>query len=91
MGLDSPTIIHWGPPEDLEMYVQETGCGDCDNMLMQSSTTIRDITANIHASEEVKRYCENMSRCRAFQFTDEALDLPLHCHLCCDVCASVCL
>ena len=36
-----------------------------------------------------------MSECRrAFlmrQFTDEALDLPLHRHLCCDVCASVCL
>ena len=25
------------------------------------------------------------------QFTDEALDLPQHRHLCCDVCASVCL
>ena len=30
MGLDSPnvrTVIHWGPLEDLETYVQETGCG----------------------------------------------------------------
>ena len=26
-------MICWGPPEDLEMYVQETGCGGRDNML----------------------------------------------------------
>ena len=25
------------------------------------------------------------------QFTDEALDLPCYPHLCCDVCASVCM
>ena len=33
MGLDSPNvrrILHWGPPEDLEQYVQETGCGGRD-------------------------------------------------------------
>ena len=98
-GLDSPnvrTIIHWGPPEDLEMYVQETGRGGRDNMLSNAILYYnkRDIAANSHASEEVKRYCENMSECRHAllmrQFTDEALDLPLHRHLCCDVCASVC-
>ena len=81
-GLDSPnvrTTIHWDPPEDLEMYIQETGHG-CDNMLSNAILYYnkRDIAANSHASEEVKRY------------RDEALDLPLHRHLCCDVCASVC-
>ena len=36
VGLDSPnvrTVIHWDPPEDLEMYVQETGCSGRDNVL----------------------------------------------------------
>ena len=88
-GLDSPnvrTIIHWGPPEDLKMYVQETGRGGRDvlsNAILYHSK--RDIAANSHASEEVKRYCENMSECHLAllmrQFTDGALDLPLHRHL----------
>lgn len=100
MGLNSPnvrTVIHWGPPEDLKMYVQETGHGGRDNVLSNAILYYnkRDIAANSHATEEVKRYCENMSECRRAllirQFTDEALDLPLHRHLCCDVCASVCL
>lgn len=99
MGLDSPnvrTVIHWGPPEDLEMYVQETGRGGRDNILSDAILYYnkRDIAAHSHVTEGVKRYCENMSECRRAllmrQFTDEALDLPLHRHLCCDVCASVC-
>ena len=100
MGLDSPnvrTVIHWGPPEDLELYVQETGRGGRDNM--PSNTILyygkRDIAGNSHATDEVKRYCENMSECRRSllmrQFTDEALDLPRYGHLCCDICASVCM
>ena len=94
MGLDSPnvrTVVHWGPPEDLEMYVQETGRGGRDNVL--SNVILYYNKSDSHATEEVKRYCENMSECcRALlmrQFTDEALDLPLHCHLCCDICACI--
>ena len=33
MGLDAPNIrkiIHWGPPGDLEMYLQQTGRGGRD-------------------------------------------------------------
>ena len=99
MGHDSPnvrTVIHWGPPEDLEAYVLETGCGGCDNVLSHAILYYnrRDIAASCHASDEVRRYCENMNECcRALlmrQFTDEALDLPLHHHLYCDVCACMC-
>ena len=100
MGIDSPNVryvIHWGPPEDLESYVQESGRGGRDNNL--STATLyygkKDIARNSHATEVMKRYCENMSECRRVllmrQFTDEALDLPCYPHLCCDVCASVCM
>lgn len=100
LGLDSPnirTVTHWGPPEDLETYVQETGRGGRDNMLSHAILYYnkRDIAANSHVSDEVRRYCENMSECRRAllmrKFTDEALDLPLHRHLCCDVCACICM
>ena len=33
MGLDSPNVryvIHWGPPNDIKLYVQETGRGGRD-------------------------------------------------------------
>lgn len=68
------------------MYVQETGRGGRDDVLSNAILYYnkRDIAATSHATEEVKRYCENMSEChRALlmrQFTDEALDLPLHRH-----------
>ena len=40
MGLDSPnvrSVIHWGPPEDLDMYVKETGRGGRDGLLCLGS------------------------------------------------------
>lgn len=39
MGLESPnvrSVIHWGPPDDLDMYVQETGRGGRDGMLCKA-------------------------------------------------------
>jgi len=100
MGLDAPNvrhIIHWGPPEDLELYVQECGRGGRDNKL--STATLyyskKDIAMNSHSTEAMRRYCENMSECRRAllmrHFTEEALDLPHCAHLCCDVCASICM
>jgi len=86
MGLDAPKvrhIIHWGPPEDLELYVQECGHGGRDNKL--STATLyyskKDIAMNSHSTEAMRRYCENMSECRRallMKHFTEALDLP-HC------------
>ena len=69
MGLDSPnvrTIIHCGSLEDLEAYVQETGRGGCDNVLSHAILYYnrREIAVSSHASDEVRRYCEIMSKCR---------------------------
>lgn len=100
MGIDSPNVreaIHWGPPEDLELYVQETGRGGRDNL--PSSATLyygkRDISHCGHCTESMKRYCENMSKCRRkllmSQFTEEEVELPCYTHLCCDVCTCICM
>ena len=94
LGLDSPNVrhvIHWGPPEDLELYVRRGG--------KQSTATLfygkHDLAKTGHTTDEMKRYCENMSECRRVklmrQFTDEALDLPDRAHLCCDIIMCFCV
>lgn len=100
LGLDSPNvrhIIHWGPPEDLELYVQETGRGGRDK---EFTTAVmyyskRDISTSGHSTEQIRRYCENMSECRRMmlmqQFSDDIIDTPRFPHLCCDVCACICV
>ena len=69
MGLDTPNvrrIIHWGPPEDLELYVQETGRGGRDG----APTTVTllykraDLTAAGHTTEAIRNYCTNSQECR---------------------------
>ena len=56
-------VIHWGPPDDIEMYVQETGRAGCDGLpacaVMYYSS--RDISESIvaRASSSIKNYCRN--------------------------------
>ena len=69
MGLDSPNvqeIIHWEPPEDLELYVQETGRGGRDNLPSNALLYYgkRDLSQCGHRTESMKRYCENVSECQ---------------------------
>lgn len=80
IGLDSPNVrevIHWGPPEDLELYVQETGRGGCDNLPSNALLYYgkRDLSQCGHCTDGMKRYCENNSECRRKvlmkQFTDK--------------------
>ena len=67
MGLDAPNIrkiIHWGPPRDLEMYLQQTGRGgrdgeQCVAVLYFSS---KDLDSDIMTSD-MKEYCLNKTMC----------------------------
>jgi ATP-dependent DNA helicase RecQ len=103
MGLDAPNVrevVHWGPPDDIEMYVQETGRAGRDGA--SASATLyynnRDISNAItcHTSPDMKAYCQNGSECRrkflmsVFVEDAKAIELPLHSHECCDVCESSC-
>ena len=88
-----------GPWHTKCIYVQEAGRGGWENMLSNAILHYgrNDIAANSHATDEVKWYCENMNECRRAllmlmrQLTDEAVDLPSYRHLCCDICACVCM
>ena len=100
MGLDTPNVrqvIHWGPPEDLELYVQETGRGGRDG----APTTVTlfykkaDLSGAAHITEVMRKYCTNTKDCRRQvlmrQFTEDEIEVPSCHHKCCDVCAIVCM
>ena len=67
MGIDCPDvrqIIHWGVPEDAEMYVQETGRGGRDGelscaLLFYGTSDFR----KKRTSELMRNYCTNKNRC----------------------------
>ena len=83
----------WGPPTDIELYVQETGRGGRDGkqtcILYYS---IRDIATNSHANEAIGGYCENSTVSRRMgQFCDQDIPTPSYPHICCDICATICM
>ena len=96
MGLDSPNvrrIIHWSAPNDLEMYVQESGRGGRDGeatvAVLYCSKKTKDL------NEDMKSYCHNTSTCRrlmlmtAFSISSK-IQQPSVPHKCCDICSRTC-
>ena len=65
MGIDSPNvqrIIHWGPPSDLECYIQETGRAgrDGNRAVVELLFSNRDIGISF-IENSMKSYCKNAS------------------------------
>ena len=97
MGMDCPNvrrIIHWGPPSDLESYIQETGRAGRDGnvayaVLYFSKTDI----CHDYIDGNIRDYCNNKLTCRRTtlfqQFDTYDGCKPTGC-LCCDVCANSC-
>ena len=61
MGLDCPNvcrIIQWGPPEDLETFVQETGRAGRDGLPTTAKlfSAVRDSAR--HVDDKMKEYCK---------------------------------
>ncbi len=100
MGIDVPNIrfvIHWGPPNDIESYIQETGRGGRDGRCTYTYLYYNkvDISISGHVEESMRMYCTNSTMCRRkllmshFSETDYIESTKLM-HSCCDVCENMC-
>ena len=96
MGIDCPDvrqIVHIGPPDDVESYIQQTGRAGRDGQ--PSLATLLFTKERLHhIDDSIKEYQANTDRCRRdflFQDMDEYyhLDMGSKC-LCCDICAQSC-
>ena len=97
MGIDCPNIrriIHWGPPSDIESYIQETGRAgrDGDTAYATLYYSKRELSLPFMDSSMVA-YCKNDDTCRReviFRDFDYVKDKSVTDCRCCDLCAMVC-
>lgn len=96
MGVDTPDIrnvVHWGPPEDIEQYVQSTGRAGRDGAVAHA-TLLCGAGLNRHVDKNMKKYCSNNAECRRqllfTVFDGYVEDSGLIGCTCCDLCKSQC-
>lgn len=98
MGVDTPDIrhvVHLGPPEDLEQYVQCTGRAGRDG-LTSYATLLYGAGAghNRYTDKNMRQYCKNQNECRRhllfIAFDNYKEDTRNRGCTCCDVCGHVC-
>ena len=90
------TVIHYGPANETEDYIQESGrvgrdtASSCDAILIKYP----GCTSSKNISNEMREYCKNNEQCRRIilfnNFRDYRTPVELVAHDCCDICASKC-
>ena len=99
MGLNCPDIrmaIHWGPPDSIETYLQETGRAGRDGkpsraVLYHEKTDLKPE----YIQAEMKSYCKDTETCRRklllkdFETPESDDFCTVGCE-CCDVCSVKC-
>ena len=100
MGVDVADIrrcIHFGPPQDIDDYLQESGRTGRDGL--SSSAVIYAYPGYLigHVSKAMKEYCKSAGECRRellLQHFESPSDIScskqVRLHDCCDVCAEKC-
>ena len=82
-------IIHWSPPTDAELYVQETGRdGQYSKAVLYYNNY--DISKSSYVQDSMKMYCENAIECRRSMLMNQfeqspSFERPRFLHQCCDV------
>jgi ATP-dependent DNA helicase RecQ len=94
MGIDCvgvSRIVHWGPPIDIETYIQQTGrsgrSGEMSLCLMLHGKGLMRF-----CDKKIQNYINNKTLCRrTVLFTDFKMysSVPQNCN-CCDICAKKC-
>ena len=96
MGIDCKAVhnvVHWGPPEDIEAYVQEVGRGGRDGSETQACLYF-DKGGMAAVDANMKRYCMNEALCRRkllmSYFVQDYSSRVMRTCKCCDVCRQCC-
>lgn len=97
LGVNSPDVrqvIHWGPPADIEEYMQQTGRAGRDGELASALLFVTSSDLNNTKDHRLVDYCKNTDTCRRkmlLQHFDQ-VDFQKDCTgcKCCDVCAVDC-
>ncbi|XP_078360026.1 putative ATP-dependent DNA helicase RecS [Oculina patagonica] len=99
MGIDCKgvkDVIHYGPPQNLERYLQESGRAgrsaeaNCRAVILYSNVMLQS------CDESIMAYVRNNSICRRklllehFDYDLYELERYNHAHQCCDICKSRC-
>ncbi len=98
MGVDCPRvrqIIHWGIPEDVEMYIQESGRAGRDGESARAIIVKHPRDLNLkRTSQQMIDFCTSTVQCRRsilysdFPDCDDFTNVGC---LCCDICAHLCV
>ena len=94
MGIDTPDIryvVHWGPPEDVEQYVQATGRAGRDEKISHA-IMLYSKRLKRHVDESMVKYCTNQDKCRRYTLFNDFDDFKPTSSgcLCCDICSTSC-
>lgn len=91
---DLKTIIHYGPPNDLDDYLQESGRAGRDGQQSQAIlVTFPHSTGSKNISKEMKAYSKNKDKCRRELLMEQfpgTFRTPNPIHKCCDICMQKC-
>ena len=99
MGVDCSNvqqIVHWGPPETIEAYIQESGrAGRDDKHACALLLVSKKDSLKKYLHPDMVMYCKNTTVCRRSLLLKniDPIDFTKDCMgcMCCDVCARQCM
>lgn len=97
MGINIPDIrrvIHNGPADSIETYVQESGRGGRDGHMCEVVLYTYAGASRGQVSTGMKEYCSNTEKCRRILLMNPFpghISLTEPKHMCCDICTQQCL